>query len=152
MPLDGNLDKEDSYYMGQEFSKSMIMVLLPKAFPFLKQAARKKRKNIAVGNLHASAIAEYDPNNESFDQLHAVRNKIGNSSREMCMVSHVDASEFVVISSILLVGRPLPNSSLAMEAKVLCAETSTEVNTPDNSHVPKTIKNIVPIFSSTYIK
>jgi hypothetical protein len=66
--------------MGQEFTKSMIMVLLPQVLPFLKQAARKKRKNTPEGNLHASSIAEYDPNNESFGQHHAVRKKIGKSS------------------------------------------------------------------------
>lgn len=47
---------------------------------------------------------------------------------------------------------PIPNCSLAMDAELLCVETSIEVKTPENSCVPKTIKNIVPICSSTYIK
>ena len=122
--------------MGQEFAKSIIMVFLPQPLPFLKQDAKKKRKNISEGNLHASSIAEYDPNNESFDQLHAIRKKIGKSSREMCIVSHVDASEFAVIRNSFLVGRPVPNCSLAMEAEVLCVDTSTKVKTPEKSCVP----------------
>lgn len=148
---DGNSDKADSDSMGQELAKSMITVLLPQALPFLRQAARKKRKNLPEENLHASSVAEYDPNNESFNQPYVVRKKTEKSSSEMCVVSHIDTCELAATDSVLLVGRSVPNCSLGMEIDVLCAETTADLKTPENSCVQETVKNVVPFCSSTDI-